>query len=222
MSSRAAQPRAASRRRSSAAAAAAARRRAAKRRRRGFLFLGFLAAVAVAVVVFDAPFRSAVRDLSLPLAHEAEIRQQAREKQLDPALIAGVIYAESKFVDQTSSAGALGLMQLMPETATFIAQRSGGSAFTVEDLSTPEVNIAYGSWYLRYLLQHYGGDEVRALAAYNGGIGNVNRWIAEAEARGESFGEDDIPFAETREYVDRVREARRRYAETYAHELGIR
>ena len=113
------------------------------------------------------------------------IRQQAHDKQLDPALIAAVIYAESKFVDSTSSAGALGLMQLLPSTAHFIAERSGGTAFTTEDLSTPEINIAYGSWYLRYLLDRYDGDEVLALAAYNGGMGNVDRWVADAQARGE-------------------------------------
>jgi soluble lytic murein transglycosylase len=221
VSSRVAQPSAAPRRRPSAAAAAA-RRRAVKRRRRGFLFVAFLGAVALGAAALAPLFRTAVRDLSLPLAHEAEIREQARDKRLDPALIAGVIYAESKFVDQTSSAGALGLMQLMPETARFIAQRSGGTAFTIEDLSTPAVNIAYGSWYLRYLLEHYDGDEVLALAAYNGGIGNVEQWIAEADARGEPFSVERIPFAETREYVDRVREARRQYAATYPDELGIR
>lgn len=219
MSSRVAQPAASGGRRASAAAA---RRRAVRRRRRVFLFVAFLGAIAIGAAALAPLFRTAVRDLSLPLAHEAEIREQAREKQLDPALIAGVIFAESKFVDQTSSAGALGLMQLMPETARFIAERSGGTAFTLEDLSTPEVNIAYGSWYLRYLLDHYDGNEVLALAAYNGGMGNVEEWVAEAQARGERFSEDAIPFAETREYVDRVREARRQYAATYPGELGIR
>jgi soluble lytic murein transglycosylase len=200
----------------------AAARRAAQRRRRAFLLVALLGAIGVGVALVAPLFRSAVRDLSLPLNHASEIRRQAADKHLDPALIAGVIYAESKFVDQTSSAGALGLMQLMPETARFIAQKSGGTAFTIEDLSTPAVNIAYGSWYLRWLLDHYGGDEVRALAAYNGGIGNVNKWIAEAEARGERFHESDIPFPETREYVDRVRDARADYAATYPRELGIR
>lgn len=212
---------------SSAAQATVARRRAARRaaarRRRAFLFVAALGALILGIALLAPLFRSAVRDISgLPIAHEAEIRQQAQEKDLNPALIAGVIYAESKFVDQTSSAGALGLMQLMPDTAQFIAQRSGGTAFTIEDLSTPKVNIAYGSWYLRYLLDHYDGDEVRALAAYNGGMGNVNQWIAEAQARGDTFSEADIPFAETREYVDRVRTARREYARTYGPQLGIR
>jgi soluble lytic murein transglycosylase len=113
------------------------------------------------------------------------------------------------------------MMQLMPETARFIAQRSGGTAFTIADLSTPAVNIAYGSWYLRYLLQQFDGDETRALAAYNGGVGNVNRWVAEAEAAGHAFSVADIPFPETRAYVERVERYRREYARAYPRELGI-
>jgi soluble lytic murein transglycosylase len=185
------------------------------------MLLGFMAAVALGVVLLKPLFTDAVRDLSLPLRHEATIREQADAKQLDPALIAGVIYAESRFSDSTSSAGALGLMQLLPSTAHFIAQRSGGTRFTTRDLSTPEINIAYGSWYLRYLLDRYDEDEVLALAAYNGGETNVNRWLADARSRGERLGVEDIPFAETRAYVQRVLEARREYARTYPHELGL-
>jgi soluble lytic murein transglycosylase len=112
-------------------------------------------------------------------------------------------------------------MQLLPSTARFIAQRSGGTRFTTADLSTPEINIAYGSWYLRYLLDRYDGDEVLALAAYNGGATNVDRWLADARSRGERLGVEDIPFAETRAYVQRVLDARREYAQTYPRELGL-
>jgi soluble lytic murein transglycosylase len=199
----------------------AARRRATRRRRQAFLLLGFLVAVSLGAALLRPLFSDAVRELGLPLRHEATIREQAREKRLDPALIAGVIYAESKFSDETSSAGALGLMQLLPSTAHFIAERSGGTAFTTEDLSTPEINIAYGSWYLRYLLDRYGGNELLALAAYNGGAANVDDWRAAARARGERFRLDDIAFAETRAYVERVLDARRDYRATYARELGL-
>jgi soluble lytic murein transglycosylase len=199
------------------------RSRAARRRRQAFLFLGFLGAVSFGALLLRPLFTSAVHDLTaLPLRHEGAIRQQALDKRLDPSLIAGVIYAESKFSDSISSAGALGLMQLLPSTAHFIADRSGGTAFTTEDLSTPEINIAYGSWYLRYLLDRYGGDEVLALAAYNGGMGNVDRWIAEARGRGERLDVADIPFPETRAYVERVLDARRDYRRTYSEELGLR
>jgi soluble lytic murein transglycosylase len=201
-----------------------ARRRAARQRaarRRAFVLLGFLFVVAFGTLLLRPLFTTAVRDLGLPLRHEAAIRKQAHDKGLDPTLIAGVIYAESKFSDSTSSAGALGLMQLLPSTAHFIADRSGGTAFTTEDLSTPDINIAYGSWYLRYLLDRYDGDEVLALAAYNGGMGNVDRWVAEAGARGERLEVADIPFPETRAYVERVLDARRDYRRTYADELGL-
>jgi soluble lytic murein transglycosylase len=197
------------------------RARAARRRRRTIGLLAFAGIVALAVLLLRPLFTTAVRDLSLPLAHEQTIREQANDKRLDPSLIAGVIYAESKFSDATSPVGALGLMQLMPDTAHFIAQRSGGTRFTTEDLSTPDINIAYGSWYLRYLLDRYEGDEVLALAAYNGGMGNVDQWVAEAGARGERLRVADIPFPETREYVGRVLDARRDYRATYAGELGL-
>jgi soluble lytic murein transglycosylase len=191
------------------------------RRRIGLLAAAAFAAVVVAAAV--APWADkAVQEVSLPLRHDDIIRQQAADKDLDPALIAGVIYAESHFRDQTSMAGAKGLMQLMPETAAYIAEKSGGTAFVQGDLATPQVNISYGSWYLRYLLQKYDGREVIALAAYNAGEGKVDEWVADASARGETFrAADHIPFAETRHYVDNVLDARERYRRTYPRELGL-
>ncbi|HEX2085573.1 MAG TPA: lytic transglycosylase domain-containing protein, partial [Solirubrobacteraceae bacterium] len=142
---------------------------------------------------------------------------QARDKDLDPALIAAVIYAESHFRDQTSEAGARGLMQITPQTADEIARRSGGTEFEQGDLATPQINISYGSWYLSWLLRHYGGNETLAVAAYNAGTGNVDRWIAADP--GMKAGE--IPFPETREYVDKVLDARREYRREYRRELGL-
>ena len=164
----------------------------------------------------------AVDQITLPLAYEDIILEQAADKDLDPALIAGVIYVESRFRDQTSPAGAKGLMQLMPATADYIARKSGGTRFEQGDLATPRINIAYGSWYLRYLLDRYGGNELLAIAAYNGGEGKVDEWIVEARRRGERFrAADHIPFPETRDYVSRVFEARRAYRREYARELGL-
>src|ERR1039458_4180794 len=108
-----------------------------------------------------------VHRLGLPLSDASVIREQAQEKHLDPALIAAVIYAETKFEPRTSSAGAEGLMQIEPETAEFLAKLSGGYSFTTSDLGTPKINVAYGSYYLRYLLDHYEGNEMLAVAAYN-------------------------------------------------------
>ena len=166
-------------------------------------------------------FKHAARELALPLRHEDVIRQQAKEKGLDPSLIAAVIYTETHFVPRTSSAGAVGLMQITPETAEFIAQRSGGTAFEQSDLATPQINISYGAYYLRYVLRRFDADVVRGLAAYNGGEGNVDRWVAEAAAEGRTFGADDIPFPETRHYVKNVLAAQVKYRKQYSRELGL-
>ena len=163
----------------------------------------------------------AVKEITLSLRHDDIIRQQAGEKHLDSALIAAVIYAESKFNARDSSTGAKGLMQIQPDTARFIARRSGGTQFAVADLSEPQTNIAYGSYYLRYLLDRYGGNTVVALAAYNGGETNVDGWIRRSGRGRAGFRLSDIPFSETRAYVERVLQARQDYRENYAHELGL-
>src|SRR5829696_7794642 len=196
-------------------------RREALRRRLVLLLAVVLSAIGVAAAI--APWADeAVQEVTLPLRHDDIIRQQAADKDLDPALIAGVIFAESHFRDQTSDAGAKGLMQLMPDTADFIAQRSGGVAFQQVDLATPQVNIAYGSWYLRYLLDRYDGSEPLALAAYNAGHGTVDGWLVDAAAGGRDFRVADIPYPETRAYVSKVLDARRDYRREYARELGLR
>ncbi len=196
--------------------------RTVRRRRRTAL------AVIVAGVLIGAglalwfgPGEDAFREITLPLRHEDIIRQQARDKDLDPALIAAVIYQESKFRDQTSEAGARGLMQITPATAEFIAKRSGGTRFSQADLATPQVNIAYGSYYLRYLLDRYDGNTELALAAYNAGETNVDRWVRDAGGPGEFDRTDDIPFPETRHYVENVFDLRGDYRRHYADELGL-
>ena len=182
-----------------------------------------LAAVAgvlgVGAAILVPKIDKAVREVTLPLRHEDIIRQQAQAKHLDPALIAAVIFAESKFRARTSSTGAQGLMQIQPETARFIARRSGARTFQTADLGTPQINIQYGSYYLRYLLDRYGGNRVLAVAAYNAGETNVDRWIARSGRRG--FAVDDIPFPETRAYVRRVLGAEGDYRHTYRRELGL-
>jgi soluble lytic murein transglycosylase len=157
----------------------------------------------------------------LPLTDAAVIREQAAEKHLDPALVAAVIYAETKFEPRTSAAGALGLMQIEPATAEYIAHLSGGIRFTTGDLATPKINVAYGSWYLRYLLQHYEGNEMLAVAAYNAGLANVDSWVAKAREEGHGLSVSEIPFPETKAYVERVLRAQREYRTTYPHALGL-
>jgi soluble lytic murein transglycosylase len=189
-------------------------------RRRLRTLLGL--ALAAGLIVAVAPrLEHAVRELALPLRDASVIRAQAAEKHLDPALIAGVIYAETKFDPRPSPAGAEGLMQILPSTAEFLAHLSGGVSFQTGDLATPAINIAYGSYYLRYLLNHYGGSEMLAVAAYNAGLTNVDEWVAHARAEGHALTVAEIPFPQTREYVKQVQNAQQAYRTTYARELGI-
>jgi soluble lytic murein transglycosylase len=149
--------------------------------------------------------------LRYPLAYDQIVRGHARHYRLDPALLAAVIYQESKFRPSARSrSGAIGLMQLQPATAKGIAIRTGGTRFRVDDLYEPEINVRYGAWYLRHLLNKY-GDERTALAAYNAGQDNVDRWLR--DGRG-------IAFAETRAYVDRVEDLKRIYRDAYGSKLG--
>jgi len=149
--------------------------------------------------------------LRYPLAYEQIVRGHARHYRLDPALLAAVIYQESKFRSSARShSGAIGLMQLQPSTAEGIAIRTGGTRFRLDDLYEPEINVRYGAWYLRHLLDKY-GDERTALAAYNAGQDNVDRWLR--EGRG-------IEFAETRAYVDRVEKLKAIYRDAYGPRLG--
>jgi soluble lytic murein transglycosylase len=188
-----------------------------QRRRRKFLALGSVAVlvgVLVAALLVSGLFDHALKELTLPLRHEDVIRQQADEKGVDAALIAAVIYSESKFSDQTSSAGARGLMQITPEAANTIAKNSNATTFELKDLGDPEINIRYGTFLLRELLDRYDGDEAAALAAYNAGPGNADKW------GGSGLTVEEIPFPETRAYVEEVLEKRDEYRQEYATELG--
>jgi soluble lytic murein transglycosylase len=193
--------------------------RRARRRRRRWLAFGSGAVVlglAVGILVASGAFDKALEELTLPLKHEDVIRQQADEKGVDAALIAAVIYSESKFSDATSSAGARGLMQITPEAAEFIARQSKATSFEFEDLSDPEINIRYGTFLLKELLERYEGDEAAALAAYNAGPGNADKW------GGSGLNVSDIPFPETRAYVEEVLDKQKAYRKKYAKELGYR
>jgi soluble lytic murein transglycosylase len=178
------------------------------------VILAVLAGVA-AFVLSRIDFGETIREVTLPLRHDDIIRQQAERFDIDAALIAAIINQESGFVDQTSSAGARGLMQITPDTAETIETLSGGETFVFEDLANPDLNIRYGTFYLNHLLDRFGGNEVAALAAYNGGPENAEAW------GGSALEIDDIAFPETRSYAESVLEKRRLYAENYAEELGL-
>jgi peptidoglycan lytic transglycosylase len=170
-----------------------------------------LAAVAAAAIVYiDRTSPDWFERIRYPLDYASYIRVHAREHRLDPALMAAVIYQESKFrPGAKSSSGAIGLMQLTPSTAHGIALRTGGDAFRTSDLYDPEINIRYGAWYLHNLFAKYHSERL-VLAAYNAGQGNVDRWLAHREP---------IQFAETRAYVKRVEHLKHVYAKAWRSQL---
>ena len=179
------------------------------RRLVGFGVLGAVVVAVLAFVQLDQP--AWFQRLRYPLHYRTIVRAHARNYRLQPALLAAVIYQESKFHPRArSSSGALGLMQIQPATAEGIALHTGGSAFRVDDLYDPEINIRYGSWYLRHLLDKY-RNERTALAAYNAGQHNVDTWLDQGVG---------IRFGETRHYVRRVEDLKKVYRHAYASELG--
>ncbi len=172
--------------------------------------LAFVVAIAVAVTgvgYVHATMPSWYARYWYPLRYEAIINGHARNYELEPALLAAVIYHESRF-DPTarSDAGAIGLMQLRPETARGVALRTGGTEFELSDLYDPELNVRYGAWYLRHLVDKY-GDLDTALIAYNGGQGNLAKGVV---------------YEETKEYVRDVLRTRGIYERAYGKELSAR
>jgi soluble lytic murein transglycosylase len=174
--------------------------------RRAAILFGVAGVLALTFVTLQSAKPGWWERLWYPLRYEQIVRGHARNYQLDPALLAAVIYQESKFeTDARSKSGAIGLMQLLPATAQGIAVHTGGTRFTTADLYNPEINVRYGAWYLRHLLEKY-GDERTALAAYNAGQDNVDRWRANGGG---------IRFSETRAYVKRVEELKGIYRRAY-------
>ncbi|TCP53743.1 soluble lytic murein transglycosylase [Tumebacillus sp. BK434] len=151
-----------------------------------------------------------------PIYHEAEIRQAAETHQIDPLLVAAIIRVESKFrTENVSKVGAVGLMQLMPETAEWIAKESEIPYRGIEDLSDPETNIRMGSWYMAYLLKQFDGNQAAAIAAYNAGQGRVSRWMKEGVWDGTLAASEKIPVGETRHYIQRVSFSYTKYQQLY-------
>jgi len=182
------------------------------------LVIGMLAAWLTISDWYRTWMPSGVGRLGYPLHYVQDIRSAAQRNRLDPALVAAVIYAESHF-DQSvqSRSGAVGLMQVMPATAQEIAHKSGGITFVTSDLDTPRINILYGCFYLRRLEDQFHGSVVETLAAYNAGAGNVDQWVA---AQGHTLRVGDIPFGETRKYVERVLALQIVYRHIYGAQLG--
>jgi len=166
----------------------------------------------LAILPFALRLPDAVMRTMYPLRYEAIIRQASEENDLDPAFVAGVIYTESRFrPDAESQSEAYGLMQLLPESARFIQRKSGIKG----DYRDPEVNIRLGTWFLGYLEDRYNGHERHMLAAYNSGEGSVDAWTSDKDFDIAK----DIPYRETRQYVDKALQAQMTYQELYGKNL---
>ena len=177
----------------------------AKRRNKKKRGCGWILFVLILVIVGIGVGSRIWQEYQHPLRYEAYINKYSKEYQVDRHLVMAIIRSESNFIhDATSNKNAKGLMQIMEDTAYWIAQKIPIEDFSIEDLNDPETNIKMGTWYISWLIQHFDGNEQTALAAYNGGIGNVNRWL-----RDDNYSIDGetlavIPYKETREYVEKV------------------
>lgn len=191
----------------------------ARRRRRAALLVGVLVLLVGGWLGVHLAMPSWYARWWYPLEYAGAIAGEAAATGLDADLIAAVIYRESKFsATARSDQGAVGLMQVLPATASWIHRQPGAPSATPDRLAEPTVNIAYGAWYLRYLKAKYGSVEL-ALVAYNGGETNLRQWIDSARRDGRAFTVAQVPFPETRGFVASVDDARDVYRRTWAGEL---
>lgn len=151
-----------------------------------------------------------------PLHYRDVVAAKAVKYRVDPFLIIAMVRVESHFNPEArSEKGAVGLMQLMPETADWIYGQMERGNFDPALLHDPEINVELGVWYLRSLLDEFGADPVLALAAYNGGRGRVAEWLSKEQWTGQRDTLHQIPFPETRSYVERVLTVREWYRKLY-------
>ena len=187
----------------------------ARNLRRRFWWLLQVLVVAVIAFVLIGGWGGVERSWIYPYDYRSYIETSAESRRTDPFLVAAVIKHESKFEPRArSDGGALGLMQLMPATAEWIA-RQLGEPFTEEYLYDPALNIRYGVWYLAELEREFGGNDILALAAYNAGRGNVRDWMERFHWTQQFDEIEAIPYPETRFYVRRVLEDREQYKRLY-------
>lgn len=190
-------------------------RRKALWRRRAVIWLLLLALLAASALILRSGYQRFLKSM-FPLGYSDIVTQEAKENGLDPTMVYAVIKAESNFnPDAKSHAGALGLMQLTPDTFEWLQTQSPSDLKYVEqDLYTPKVNIRYGCRFLKLLLHKY-SDEHTALCAYNAGIGTVNGWLKKSEYSADGKTLRTIPYAETRNYVVSVEQNRQKYKNLY-------
>lgn len=185
-----------------------------RKRTLAVLLLVLALAAAAGFVIYHSDWFQ--KEYFYPFPYQDKVYRYGRENGVDPYLIAAVIRTESKFVAAARSPkGAMGLMQMMPETAKWVAGQVGQDDFRDAMLNDPETSIRFGAWYLASLRKEFNGNEILVLAAYNGGRGNVGQWMRQL-GWGKDFRDiDRIPYKETREYVKKVLSARERYKALY-------
>ncbi len=194
-------------------------RAARRRRQRRRTLLAIFASALIVLIALGAwaLFGRDRIDLSrYPMTYAPEIRAAAAEFSLDPAYVASVVLAESSFdAEAVSSVGAIGLMQIMPATGEWIAGKLEDEPFDVQRLYQPEVNLRYGCWYLRFLLDRYDEDMYTASTAYHQGQGRVDQWLEDPQYSQDGRTLTAISSAVTDTYVNRIMESYANYQELY-------
>ncbi len=193
-----------------------------KRVRRVVIIVAALLLLAALAVYYVIQYQRHLAYAQYPLSYKDLIVRTAGEYGLDPWHVAGVIRCESSFnARATSSVGARGLMQIMPDTGQWIAGKFGeAAAFDPETLYDPETNLKYGCWFLHWLMTRYDGDLVLATSAYHAGHGAVDRWLSDSQVSpdGKRIDPDNIPYASTAAYVRRILKACEKYEELYDYD----
>lgn len=182
------------------------------KRRRGLVLLLFL--IVVGLLFFQSEWLGRT---IYPIYYKDEIQRSAQRYQIDPHLIAAVIRVESNYkAEAVSPKGALGIMQVMPDTAQWILKKEDFGAITVEDIGrNPEAGIRIGTWYIQELLRQFDGNLNLSLAAYNAGPGKVKQWVDDNVWDGTEKRLGDIPYGETRHYVKKVLYYYNKYQEVH-------
>lgn len=152
-----------------------------------------------------------------PQDYSGYVSQYSQQYSVDEALVYSVIRTESGFrAEVESSVGAKGLMQIMPDTFEWLQTLHDSEVtHTDSDLYDPEINIKYGTFYLSYLIDHYDGNELLAVAAYNAGLANVDSWLEDERYSSDGLTLSEIPYNETSQYVERVEKTKSVYESLY-------
>lgn len=175
------------------------------------------------IVYFVLNLPSSQKKILYPFPYREHVERNSARYNVDRFLAISVIKVESNFAENARShSGAVGLMQIMPETADWIAYCLEEPAPTLQKLHDSGTNIRYGIWYLAELEEEFFGNDVLALAAYNAGRGNVHQWIEENGWRRDFSDVDAIPYAETRDYVKRVLQCREKYSQLYGSSVAYK